>query len=346
MTTSRVKPEVLEAARTLLDQMGITAEDLLQTAGARPHVPTFGEYVAVVLAAIGAGAARTYGNYLRKVVDRWGDRRLDEVTPTEVETLMRQVQAEAVQRRNFRGGAGSGEHLITALRCVYRRAVADRLIADADDPAKKVAKPRRPASQRIAIPDERLAELVAAAATGCRDPELDALIVRFHIETAYRRGGLLRVRPKDLDVQQCLVMLREKGGTFRRQPVSPTLMSFLLHHVHQRGAPPDEQLLRYLTGGPVGRRRYDGLFMRIGRTLPWVTAQGVSAHWLRHTTLTWVERVYGYGVALAYAGHAESPNDTGTTARYVKATLQEVATALAGLTCELHPLALSEETEE
>ncbi|MBW6439211.1 site-specific integrase [Actinoplanes hulinensis] len=326
--------------------MGITPQDLLQTPGIRPQVPTFGEYVPVVLAAIGAGAARTYGNYLRKVVDRWGDRRLDEVTPTEVETLMRQVQAEAVQRRNFRGGTGSGEHLITALRCVYRRAVADRLIADADDPARKVAKPRRPASQRIAIPDERLGELVTAAATRGRDPELDALIVRFHIETACRRGGLLRVRPKDLDVQQCLVMLREKGGTFRRQPVSPTLMSFLLHHVHQRGAPPDEQLLRYLTGGPVGRRRYDGLFMRIGRELPWVTAQGVSAHWLRHTTLTWVERVYGYGVALAYAGHAESPNDTGTTARYVKATLQEVATALAGLTGEPHPLALSEQIEE
>jgi hypothetical protein len=26
------------------------------------------------------------------------------------------------------------------LRCVYRRAVADRLIADTDDPAKKVGK--------------------------------------------------------------------------------------------------------------------------------------------------------------------------------------------------------------
>ncbi|GIE36080.1 hypothetical protein Ait01nite_091250 [Actinoplanes italicus] len=56
----------------------------------------------------------------------------------------------------------------------------------------------------------------------------------------------------DLDVQQCLVMLREKGNTFRRQPVSPTLTTFLLHHLHQRGALPDEQLLRYLTGGPVG----------------------------------------------------------------------------------------------
>jgi hypothetical protein len=34
---------------------------------------------------------------------------------------------------------------------------------------------------------------------------------------------------------------------------------------------------------------------------------------------------------------------TGTTARYVKASLEEVATALAALTGEAHPLALSED---
>lgn len=326
----------------LLDQMGITAEDLRQAPGTRAQVPTFTEYVPVVLAAVADGARRTYGNYLRRVVERWPDRRLDQITPTEIETLMRQLQQDAIHRRNSRGGTSTGEHLIAALRCLYRRAVADGLIADADDPARKVAKPRRPTSQRIALPDDRLAELAIAAGAAGSDPELDALIVRFHIETACRRGGLLKLRPMDLDVQQCLVMLREKGGTFRRQPVSRTLMSFLLHHVHLRGSAPDQQLLRYADGRPVGPRRYDGLFTRLGRQLPWVATQGVSAHWLRHTTLTWVERVYGYGVALAYAGHAETPNDTGTTARYVKATLQEVATALAGLTGEPHPLAIAE----
>ncbi|MEU4565004.1 site-specific integrase [Actinoplanes sp. NPDC023936] len=345
MTAAPVRPEVVDAARTLLDQMGITVHDLIQSPGSRATVPTFTEYVPVVLAAIGEGSRRTYGNYLHKVVERWGDRRLGEVTPTEIETLMRQLQDDAVRRRNFRGGTSTGEHLIGALRCLYRRAVADGLIAEADDPARKVAKPRRATSQRIALPDDRLGELVVAAAASGNDPELDALIVRFHIETACRRAGLLRLRPMDLDVQQCLAMLQEKGGTYRRQPVSPTMMTFLLHHVHDRGAAPDQPLLRYRDGRRVGRRRYDGLFERLGQQLPWVATQGVSAHWLRHTTLTWVERVYGYGVALAYAGHAESPNDTGTTVRYVKATLPEVATALAGLTGEPHPLALAEQPE-
>ncbi|WP_307831378.1 tyrosine-type recombinase/integrase [Nucisporomicrobium flavum] len=326
----------------LLDQMGISVADLLQATGVRPTVPTFVEYVPVVQAAVGPGSRKVYGTYWRKAVERWGDRRLDEVTPTDVETLMRQVQDSALRRRNFRGGHSAAEHLIGALRCLYKRAVADGLISASEDPAQKVAKPHRPTSTRTALADDRLAELVTMAGTSGNDPELDSLIIRFHIETACRRGGLLQLRPVDLDKQQCLVMLREKGESFRWQPVSPTLMRFLQHHVDERGVGERAPLLRYRDGKPVGRRRYDGLWARLGGVLPWVATQQVSAHWLRHTTLTWVERVYGYGVALAYAGHAESPNDAGTTARYVKASQQEVATALSGLTGESHPLALPE----
>ena len=72
--------------------------------------------------------------------------------------------------------------------------------------------------------------------------------------------------------------------------------------------------------------------------LPWVATQQVSTHWLRHTTLTWVERNFGYAVARAYAGH-NGKGDAGTTFTYVRADLQEIATALAALTGEPHPLA-------
>ncbi|MEU7953435.1 hypothetical protein AB0B62_19915 [Micromonospora chalcea] len=79
--------------------------------------------------------------------------------------------------------------------------------------------------------------------------------------------------------------------------------------------------------------------MRIGEHLPWVHVQQISTHWLRHTTLTWVERNFGYAVARAYAGHSDSGSDVGTTSTYVRASLQEVAAALAALTNERHPLA-------
>ncbi|GHF34544.1 integrase [Amycolatopsis bartoniae] len=116
-------------------------------------------------------------------------------------------------------------------------------------------------------------------------------------------------------------------------------MTHLQHHARERHAPPDGQLLRYSDGRPITARRYDHLWHRIGRHLSWVSAQGISTHWLRHTTLTWVERNFGYAIARAYAGHAETTGDAGTTTTYVRASLTEVAAALAALTGEAHPCA-------
>jgi integrase len=221
---------------------------------------------------------------------------------------------------------------------MYRHAVADGLIAEADNPAARVAKPRRLASTRRALPDARLAAITDAAASTGNDPELDSLLLRLHTETACRRGGALTLRTSDLDIEQCLILLHEKGDTVRWQPVSPTLMRHLVAHSEERGADSGQQLLRYRNGRRITARRYDYLWMRVGKQLPWVARQGVSTHWLRHTTLTWVERNFGYAVARAYAGH-NGRNDAGTTSTYVRADLHEVAGAVAALTGEAHPLA-------
>jgi hypothetical protein len=52
--------------------------------------------------------------------------------------------------------------------------------------------------------------------------------------------------------------------------------------------------------------------------------------------LTWVERNFGYAIARAYAGHTDTGSDTGATSTYVRASLPEVAAALAALTGEPH----------
>jgi hypothetical protein len=62
----------------------------------------------------------------------------------------------------------------------------------------------------------------------------------------------------------------------------------------------------------------------------------------RHTTLTWVERRFGFAVAHAYASHQDASRGAramATTGTYVRAGLPEVATALTVLTGEQHPLA-------
>jgi integrase/recombinase XerC len=330
----------VDAALLVLKSMGLSLDDLTAAPRQRTSVPTFAEYVPVVSAGVTDGTRRAYGSYWNRVVEQWGTRRLDEPTPSEIRQLAKNIKANAVPRRNARDGRGAAENLIAALRCLYRRAEEDGLIGEKDNPARKVEKPRRLPSTRRAVADTRLAEINQIAATTGDDPELDALILRLHTETACRRGGALALRPADLDREQCLVLLREKGETVRWQPVSPTLMAALVRHAEERHAPPDGRLLRYRDGRPVTYRRYDGLWVRIGRHLPWVRTQQISTHWIRHTTLTWVERNFGFAVAHAYAGHTDDIGDKGSaTTTYVRATITEVATALAALTGEPHPLA-------
>ena len=119
-------------------------------------------------------------------------------------------------------------------------------------------------------------------------------------------------------------------------------MGRLTEHGQERHAPADGQLLRYADGRPITSRRYDHLWTRIGQHLPWVATQGISSHWIRHAILTWVERNFGYAVARAYAGHTDCGSEAGATSTYVRASLAEVAAALAALTGERHPLATTE----
>jgi hypothetical protein len=166
----------LAAARLLLARLGIAPADLLPAAAARPPAPpapTFAEYMPVVSAAVGAGTRRVYGSYWNRIAECWGERRLDEPTPSDIHLLVEQVH----------------------------------------------------------------------------------------------------------------------------------------------------------------------LWHRIDRHLPWVAAQQISTHWLRHTTLTWVERSFGYAVARAYAGHTDGGSDPSPTTTYIRASVHEVAAALAALTGEPHPLA-------
>ncbi|HEX5117820.1 MAG TPA: site-specific integrase [Pseudonocardiaceae bacterium] len=334
------QPGDIDAARLLLAKLGVTPADLLAIPDDRHNVPTFVDYIPRVAQAVSPGTRRLYGTYWNRVIRAWGPRQLTNVTALEISQLAEAAKTTVVERRNARGGRSAAEHTISALRCVYNHAVADGILNDTDNPAKRAAKPRRLPSTRRALPDTRLDEISHVAATTGNDPALDALLIRLHVETACRRGGALALTPTDLDEHQCLIQLHEKGGTMRWQPVSPTLMAHLVAHGDSRGGlESNHRLLRYANGQPITARRYDHLWERLGRHLPWVATQQISTHWLRHTTLTWVERNFGYAVAHAYAGHTDHGHNPSATATYIRASVHEVATALAALTGEPHPLA-------
>jgi hypothetical protein len=137
------------------------------------------------------------------------------------------------RRPRRRGAPGGG----AALPVPARR--GGRTIAEADNPARKVAKPHRLPSTRRAVPDTRLAEINQAAATTGDDPALDTLLLRLHTETACRRGALA-LRPDDLDPDQCLIRLQEKGEAIRWQPISPTLRCVARQRSSTTGCAPDD----------------------------------------------------------------------------------------------------------
>ncbi|MFI7211646.1 tyrosine-type recombinase/integrase [Micromonospora maritima] len=336
MTTD---PDRVATARALLAHLGLTAADL--TGSSAPAVPRVAEYLPAVVAAASQGARRTYGSSWRRMVAALGDVRIDAVRASHLEALMRQAAAGARPRRNSRNGRHAGEHLVAAARAFYNRAVADGHLTAVDSPAHRIRKPRRLPNTRRALTPDEVSDINTAARSGGNDIVLDALLLRLHTETACRRAGALALRLIDLDTDHALIRLSEKGGTQRWQPITPMLAGRLNDHARARGAvAPTDALLRYRNGQPATYRRYDLLWARIGRQLPWVAVHGISTHWLRHTTLTWVERHFGYAVARAYAGHTDCRGPATTT--YIKADLPAVATALVALTGQPHPLAVAE----
>lgn len=72
----------LTAARQALAELGVTVTELQDSQGAQ-YMPTFGEYLPIVIAAAGPGANRTYGTYWNRMATTWAHRRLDELHASE-----------------------------------------------------------------------------------------------------------------------------------------------------------------------------------------------------------------------------------------------------------------------
>jgi integrase len=203
------------AAHTLLAQLGVSVADLQAAPDSTRRMPTVAEYLPRVMAAATPSSCRTYGTYRTRMATAWGDRPLDTVAATDVEALQRDCAKHARRRSNGRGGRHAGENLISAARAFCTRAVADGLIPTGASPAHQVRKPRRLPSPRRALTPHELADINATARTSGNDVILDALLLRLHTETACRRGGALALRLMDLDTDQGVVRLREKGETLR-----------------------------------------------------------------------------------------------------------------------------------
>jgi integrase/recombinase XerC len=324
-------------ARLLLDQaeaLGLSLADLIAAGSQRPsRVPTVAEFIDTITATFAPATATTYRSYWRLTTAHLGERCLDDIAIGDLQAVVDAAALRARKSRPDSTGRASRESCVAALRALFARAVAAGHLNS--NPAQALTKPRRARSRPRALTDQEVAELIDAVRTTSRDPDLDLLVIRFHLETGARRQGALNLRVRDLDPQRATIWLREKNSE-REQPASPALIAVLQHHATNRGATHlDDPVFRRCSGAPMTRRRYNTLFDHAHACLPWADRTPVSAHVLRHTAITNVARLAGYPVAQTFAGHTP-PTITGT---YIHATITEVATTIATLTGQPHPLA-------
>src|SRR2546421_5402977 len=64
----------------------------------------------VVSAAVSDGTRRVYGSYWNRIVEHWGQRRLDEPTPSDIERLAGHVPTHTGARPNAPGGRRRPPH--------------------------------------------------------------------------------------------------------------------------------------------------------------------------------------------------------------------------------------------
>jgi hypothetical protein len=158
--------ENAQAVVRLLTELGLSIEDLRH---AREPTPTLALYLPRVIEASGPGALRTYAPYWALAIAAYGDRRLDQITTTELEALIRQAVRQRVRRRNDRGGTSTREHMLRALRAIYSRAVADNILPAHRNPAVRALKPPRPQTTRRALSVPGVAGLPNPCRDGSRE---------------------------------------------------------------------------------------------------------------------------------------------------------------------------------
>lgn len=208
-TTLRARVALAE-----MEALGLTIEDLLAVAAPeaaiRPPRPTLRDYVPVVAAAYPSRTRRTYNSYWRLAVEFIGDVAIERVTVDDLLRVTEEAARRAAIRRAGSDGRASRESCVAALRAVFGRAHKAGLISS--NPALLVDKPRRLENRRRALTQAELDDLWVAVAATTKDPELELLLLRFHLESGTRRMGAINLRLRDLDRGRQTAWLHEKPG--------------------------------------------------------------------------------------------------------------------------------------
>lgn len=331
--------QTISAILQQAEAAGVSIDDLVKAAREAVPAPSVSEYRPTVEAAAPSGAGGTYKTYWNDLEAAFGNTPLNQVSTTDLKVVQKQVKERAKKKNPANAGRSAEEHFVSATKLFFATAVEDGAIHA--DPAAGLKKPRRGKGRRRPLNEQELRQVIEATPVDSDDPELDRLIVRFHLETGARRAGAINLTVADLDFERQTLWLHEKYDEEREQPVTRTLLNELRGHAKKRGSgtktSPVFHYKPYKDGAPhpLTHRRYNTLFPRLQELVGFSANTALDSHTLRKTAIAMVERVAGFEVARRFAGHS-APS---VTSHYAEASIAEVAAAVAYITGEPHPLA-------
>ena len=297
---------------------------------------------------------RAYNTHWKQVEQVLGQRVIHTITAHEITVIIKEAALRAIANSDVRrakkealgivttpsNGSRAHNMAMDAFRAIWSKAL--EVGAVKKDPMESIKRERINKSPRHGLTTYQIDDLFTVVSTGGTDPLLDHTILWTLSEAACRRGGIIHLSLGDINRERQTIRLFEKGDTVFHQPITLALTDRLLALAEQRGSTkPSDPVFRQLPTARTSAFRaitgkvFDELFARLKDQVSWSKEVDVSAHWIRHTTLTWVERSFGGAVAQKYARHQGG----NVTAGYTESDVAEVAHALEVLTGTLHPLA-------
>ena len=219
------------------------------------------------------GTRALYAAHLERFLQSVGDRPIDEVEAAVVRRFM-----AGLRRSNGRPySAAYVDQVYRTLHTFFEWLVRERILIA--NPMAHVRRPRVPKrkSPRLTLDEVKR---VIEAAKGTVHAARNLAIVCLMLDSGLRRGEVLTLRVKDVDLENGVVRVFGKGGKERDVPIGSMTAEALRAYLAVRPASASPKLFLTMTGRPLSKSGLQSLMYRLkGKAgLP-----QLHCHLLRHT---------------------------------------------------------------
>ena len=233
---------------------------------------------------------------------------------------IRERRVHLAQASVARNGESRWQAYLAAIGAVRRFAAHAGVLSSSlpDNPTAGLHGSQQESEARRPLTESEMDQIWKAASRH-RDPELSTLVLDFIRETAARRQSVIDLRLDDICWGGSAVWLNTKFGRTHRQVVSRDLMERIAIRKIRAGwngvggaqvghSPlwkhdPDRSAFCRDNGAALTTRWFDSLFSLIDREVDFDEGFRFTSHYLRHTSVSQVDRIAGYAAARQFAGH-------------------------------------------